>query len=281
MIVYDVPKMVCYADADTFVNAVNPIRGTNGIRPLGARRYYHARWIAFTDKSKFPNEPKHTIDVGTYASDVCVRFYPNNRITFFAGRWPLNTRQLVGAMFKNRFKVRYASRHKWYLYDKTKHIQYPVTDDNPLTLKCVKTEQGLDYILEGKLVVEQKHYVVRDKYLPIIKQYKDFIKYIEVMNKLSGGSYSEEDVETYRKTYGGMNPELLRLVANKTMESAPDIFASAFNNLVGNNAKYRYYEDGYRCHTYDLKSAIYSWIKDKHKDIVYEMRDVPNTTIIR
>ncbi len=124
MIVYDVPKMVCYADADTFVNAVNPIRGTNGIRPLGARRYYHARWIAFTDKSKFPNEPKHTIDVGTYASDVCVRFYPNNRITFFVGRWPLNTRQLVGAMFKNRFKVRYASRHKWYLYDLSFHLPH-------------------------------------------------------------------------------------------------------------------------------------------------------------
>ena len=283
MLVHDVPKIMCYADADTFMNKTSPIRGTN-IRPLGARRYHNARWMAFC------NAPyhKHSIEVGTYANDPVVRFHTNGNIDFMLGRWELNARQLVGAMFKGRFVPRYANRYKWYLYDLVKHIQYPVTPQKPLTLKYVKTEQGSDYVFDGELVPEQKPYVIRSAYMPLIKQYREFLKYIEVMNKLAGGSYDEDAIwgsESALKVAAPIEKQvedLMKQIRGKTMESSTDEFAVAFNLLLRDCARFRGYpHTHYECSTRELKDYVYRWVKEAHKETIYEMRDVPNGTIIK
>lgn len=277
MLTHDVPTIMCYDHADTFMNKTAPIRGTNGIRPLGQRRYWKDRWVAFCDAPYH----KHSIEVGSYKNPF-VRFHTNGNVEFLHGKWDINARQIVGAMFRPRFTPRYGNADKWYLYDKVKHVQYRITRDKPLVLRCIKTEQGLDYIFEGELVAEQKPYIIRDKYEPIIKQYRDFLKYVEVMNKLSGGVYQDKDFPEYAQSKSTLDMAL-ELVANKTIESAPEEFANAFNCLVRECAVHQWYppNHGYVCTTNNMKKYVYRWVKENHADTIYEMREVPNTTIVR
>ena len=279
MLTYDVPTIMCYEHADTFMNKTAPVRGSAGVRPLGQRRYWKDRWMRF-DNTKV----KHTIGVGVYINPF-VLFYPDNRIEFQHGGW-VATRQVIDAMFRPRFKCRYASNSKWYLFDYIKNVQYPVTPTKPLVLHYVKTEQGVDYVYKGELIVEQKPYVIRKEYIPIVNQYSNFLKYVEVMNKLSGGVYSEDQIPPKPMKYIGQQGQTtdmaLELVANKTMESAPEEFATAFNFLLAECARHIYYpRNVYECTTTSMKKYVHEWIKQNHKDTIYEMRDVPNTTIIR
>lgn len=277
MVTYDVPTMMCYAHADDFINKTKPTRGRGEVRPLGRRRYYHAKWITI---STDPNLPKHTIEAGTYNDNVCVRFYADGRIEFLHGWWDIAARQLVSAMFRHRFTCIYANSEKWYLHDMSKHIQYPVRRDKPLMLKCIKKD-GFTYEYEGEIVPEQKPYVLMDKYRPILKQYSDFLKYVEVMNKLSGGIYQEGDFPEYAQRQIDLD-NALELVAGKTTETASEEFANALNCLIRQCSEHRWHpQRQYVCTTKRMKEYLYGWIKDNHKDTIYEMREVPNSVVVK
>jgi hypothetical protein len=278
MLTYDVPTIMCYEHADTFMNKVAPIRDQGGIRPLGQRRYWKDRWVKFNN-----DVVKHTIVVGNYNAP-CVSFYPDNRIEFSHGVYQLTTRQIINAMFRPRFRCVYAHNSKWYLRDMVKQIQYPITRGDSLVLHYTKTEQGVDYVFKGELPTEQKPYVIKEVYAPILKQYKEFLKYVEIMNKLAGGAYERDGFlkDIVNKVDNSEIDSLLTSVANHTMESAPEEFASAFDALLCKCARIKYYSRGeYICTTQSMKKFMYEWIKTKHSDAIYEMRDVPNLTIVR
>jgi hypothetical protein len=278
MLTYDVPKIMSYAEADDFMNKTAPIRGTEGIRPLGRRRYWRDRWMRFCN----PPHHKHSIEVGSYGLDsstgACIRFHTDNRIEFLHGKYELCSRQIINAMFRDRLVCRYANGNKFYVYDKVKHMQYPVTEREPLVLHYP------DFEFKGTLVPEQKAYVKRDVYAPIIKQYHEFLKYMEVMNKLSGGEYPESLIDGYigRSPHQRKIDEALESIINKTMESEPDAFADAFNLILLHCADHKWYPvKKYVCTTAKLKKYVYEWVKSKYKDSIFEMRDVPNGVIIK
>lgn len=273
MLVHDVRPLRTYAEALEYVQNTKPIKSSNNthnVRPLGGRRYWWARWIR-------ERESDGVIEVGTYHSDPVVRFFPDNRIEILHGGWALGNRQILGALFRGEFRIKYANGHKFYVTVCTpeSNTNYIVKRDKPLILHF----DGKTYV--GKTEVETKPYVKRKPLADIRKQYAAFLEYVHTMNKLAGGIHDDErrglihtvDFET-----------LFMKLRGKEMEGNEEAFQMCYTNMA------RIYSvscwergAGYvnRLSTERINGAFTSLIKELFSEAVMEMRAVPNSTIVK
>lgn len=276
MLTHDVPILLNYADAKAFAERTRPIRGTNGIIPLGERRYYHAR------KVKVEGEK---IYVQTYSDHNVVCFEPNGNIHFYHGRWDLCNRQIICALFKSRFTTKYANATKYYLYDMVAHRQYPIHEN-----KFITVNSNNDYKLVGEVEVETKPFVKRAVMRELRKEYAEFIDYAIAMNKLAGGEYTPDRDERMPIFVAAGKNSLLEAIRNKPLEGNEETYAKVFDYVVDIWSSHRWKFDGgmsihHRKVNYltekNIKDGFTDYLKQLNKDKVFEIREVPNTTVVK
>lgn len=270
MLVHDVRPLRTYAEALEYVQNTKPIKSSNNtynVRPLGNRRYWWARWI---------RESNGMIEVGTYQSDPVVRFFPDNRIEILHGRWALGNRQILGALFRGEFRIKYANGHKFYVTVCTPESKtnYIVRRDEPLILHF----DGKTYV--GKTEVETKPYVKRKPLADIRKQYAAFSEYVHTMNKLAGGIHDD-----MRPTMHNVDFETLFMqLRGKEMEGNEEAFQVCYTNMA-RIYSVSHWERGVgyvnRLNTERINGAFTNLIKSLFSEAVMEMRVVPNSMIVK
>ena len=270
MLTNKVPQLHRYEHALAHFESVKPIRGKT-VRPLDKRRHYGDRWM---------EKQGDTIIVGTYVQQHVVEYRPDGVIRFHFGKWDLANRQIIGALFKDLLKVRYAHHSKYYLYNQKTHEQYVLRRDEYIDLKFDGES------LTGETKTEQKPYIRRAVMKEKRLLFKDFLEYSNAVLKLNGGVFSMEQLQSCKGDDETLWGALMKAVEGKTIEEAPDAFGRAFDACVVYSIKWRrnrLYQ--WRSHSYhfkgdEIRMCVDDYIKDYHPD-VFEMRDVPNTTIVR
>jgi hypothetical protein len=273
MLVYDVPQLATYDDALKFVNRVAPIKSPNNnlkAVPLGGRRYWHARWIRLIESDS-------SVEVGTYNRETVVRFYPDNRIEIHFGRWNLGNRQILGALFRNKLKVTYAHNQKFYITDIKSGINYLVTPLDPLVLKF----DGEKYL--GKVVTERRMFVKRKPMSQVRKEYAHLSAYMHAINKLSGGEVAEE------KTRGLVTHQdaekLFVSLRGKEMEGNEEAFQLLYDYVSGSYSTSSWVRNParyiYRLLDKSINYAVTDLIRLMYPEEVLEVREVPNSTIVK
>lgn len=276
MLTHDVPKLHRYEHALEHFNNTKPIRGKD-VRPLGGRRYYHDRWMKMLDDE--------TIRIGTYVDKPVVDYHKDGSITFYYGGYDLANRQILAPLFRDLLKVRYAHSDKFYLYDMTKHVQYALhrSEKPSLTLTLQ------DGALTGDVVCEKKAYIIRSKMKEKREMFADFLEYAKGMLKLSGMFMSMDDLHKSRTTMvwkSGAFAEYMRAVEGKKFDEAIEEFGNAYQACIYHSISYRrkrlynWRTHGYHFTGDEIRLCVDDYIKDNHED-VFEMREVPNTTIVR